>query len=329
MTSVPDPAGRRAATDPLGGAVSLTGATRGHGHPPGRPEAVRAFVLSGGGNRGALQAGALQVVMGEAGVVPDILVGTSVGAINASFLAAGPTAQRAVQLVELWRGLSGSQVFPGSLRDRVWHLARRDDHLYSSAGLRRLLEDHLPYRRLEDASAPLVVVATELANGLERRLTAGPVIDAVLASAAIPGIFPPVAWDGVLLVDGAISANVPLAAAAAQGASEAWVFDTGQPCEHVHQPRSAIDVALQALALSTTARAQGELACPPPGMAIRHLALSCTESRWFSDFRATPALVEHGAELARRYLTPPGRVLAPSRPSSTSGAPTPGRPARP
>lgn len=278
---------------------------------------MSAFVLSGGGNRGALQAGAVQVLMCEAGIQPDLLVGTSVGAVNAAFLAMGPTPERAGELVELWSELSGGEVFPGSLPERFWHLARRDDHLYSSAGLRHLLETHLSYRRLEEAAVPLVVVATELATGRERRLDAGPVVQAVLASAAIPGVFPPVNWGGTLLIDGAIAANVPLAAAAAKGAREAWVFDTGQPCEEPHQPRSAIDVALQALALATTARAQAELACPPGGIAIHHLALSCAQSRWFSDFRATPALVAHGAELARRYLSVRGWRSGNSPPTAT------------
>jgi NTE family protein len=260
-----------------------------------------ALVLSGGGNRGALQAGALQVLLG-AGVRPALLVGTSAGAVNAAFLAAGPTPRRAAELAGLWRGLSGRQVFPGSVPLRFWRLARRGDDLYSPAGLRRLLEASLPYRRLEDAAVPLVVVATDLATGLERRLSAGPVIDAVLASAAIPGVFPPVRWEGALLVDGGIAASVPLAAAAAWGAAEAWVLDTARPCEHPRRPRSAVDIALQAVALAATARAQGELACPPAGINIRYLPLSCAESLWFSDFRDTPALIARGAQLAQDYL---------------------------
>lgn len=260
-----------------------------------------AFVLSGGGNRGALQAGAIEVLLG-AGIEPTLLVGTSVGAINASFLAAGPTHQRATELVELWRGLSGRDVFPGSTPIRFWHLLRRADHLYSPHGLRHLLEANLPYRRLEGGAVPLVVVATELLTGLERRLDAGPVIEAVLASAAIPGIFPAVMWEGSCLVDGGIAANVPLSAAAAHGATEAWVLDTALPCDHLHPPRSAVDIALQALSLSMMARTRAELACPPGSIKLHYLGLSCTESRWFSDFRETATLIARGAELARDYL---------------------------
>lgn len=260
-----------------------------------------ALVLSGGGNRGALQAGALEVLLAS-GIKPGLLVGTSVGAINAAFLAAGPTPERATKLVELWKGLSGKQVFPGSLPRKLWHLIRHDDHLYSSSGLRCLLEANLPYRRLEQSAVPLVVVAADLATGLERRLDAGPVIEAVLASAAIPGVFPPVPWGSDLLIDGGIAANVPLAAAAAFGATKVWALDTARPCDHPRAPRGAVDIALQAVALSTMARTQAEVACPPAGMEVHYLALSCAESQWFSDFRNTPTLIARGAEIAKSYL---------------------------
>lgn len=148
---------------------------------------------------------------------------------------------------------------------RFWRLAGRGDYLYSPAALRRLLEASLPYGRLEEAAVPLVVVATDLATGLERRLSAGLVIDAVLASAAIPGLFPPVRWEGALLVRCGIGASVPLtAAAAAWGSAEALVLDTtARPGDHPRWPGSAVDIALQAVALAATALAQGELACPP------------------------------------------------------------------
>lgn len=263
---------------------------------------MRAFVLSGGGNRGALQAGALEVLLAE-GIVPDLLVGASVGAINAAFLAADPSPERAGALVRLWAGISGRDIFPGNHLERLVRLARRQDHLFTAGGLRQLLERHLPYRLLEEAAAPLVVVATDLGSGVERRLTAGPVIDAVLASAAIPGVFPPVAWQDELLCDGGVVANVPVAAALAAGADEAWVLDTSGPCTAPRHPRNAIDVALQAIAVMGASRTQAELACPPGSATIRHLMLPCRTDRWFTDFGATAELLAAGATAAHSHLT--------------------------
>jgi NTE family protein len=147
-----------------------------------------------------------------------------------------------------------------------------------------------------------VVVATELATGAERRLRRGPVIDAVLASAAIPGVFPPVHWDGVWLCDGGVVANVPVTAALDAGADEVWVLDTSGPCELRRRPRTIIDVALQALALMGSARVRAELACPPGKAAIHHVALRCRADRWFTDFGASAELLDDGAAAARRYL---------------------------
>jgi NTE family protein len=262
---------------------------------------MRALVLSGGGNRGALQAGALEVLVAE-GITFDLLVGTSVGALNAAYLAADQNTEQAKQLVTLWRQLRGRDIFPDPLHRRAANLILRRDHLYTPTGLRRLLEHHLPYHRIQDTSTELVVVATELATGEERRLDHGPAVDAVLASTAIPGVFPPVAWEGILLVDGAISANLPLAAAIAAGATDLWALDATGPCSIPRAPRHALDVALQSIALLGTARTRAELACPLPAVIIRRLALVCRSDAWFSDFSATPELIADGIRSAQAFL---------------------------
>jgi NTE family protein len=148
-----------------------------------------------------------------------------------------------------------------------------------------------------------VVVAADLVTGAERRIERGLVIDAVLASAAIPGVLPPVTWDGELLCDGGIVANVPVAAALAAGADEVWLLDTSGACTAPRRPGSAIDVALQAIAIMGAARTQAELACPPGQATIHHLLLPCQADRWFTDFGATPELLGAGAAAARAYLT--------------------------
>lgn len=270
---------------------------------------VRAVVCSGGGSRGAAQAGALQVML-EAGVVPDLLIGTSVGAINAAFLAAEPSPERARGLVEIWKGLRDRDVFPTPALVQLIRLALGSDHVCSSDGLRTLLETHLGYREIEDASVPLVVVATDLLTGAERRLRAGPVVAAVLASAAIPGVFAPVPWGRDLLVDGGVVANVPLAAAVAAGADEVWALDTGQLCAERHRPHSAVDVALQALAVQSTARAEAEFACLPSGVTVHHIVLPCVTHRRRSDFSGSAELIASGAAATSEALG--GAPLGPS-----------------
>jgi NTE family protein len=185
--------------------------------------------------------------------------------------------------------------------------------------LRALLETHLGYRQIEDASVSLVVVATDLSTGAERRLRAGPVVPAVLASAAIPGVFAPVPWGSDLLVDGGVVANVPLAAAVAAGADEVWALDTGQLCAERHRPRSAVGVARRSVAVQNTARAETELACLPPGVVVHHVVLPCSTHRWYRDFSGSAELIANGATAAWAALDGIA-ILAPTD-ASGRGAP--------
>lgn len=182
------------------------------------------------------------------------------------------------------------------------NLLRGADHVCSPEALRRTIQRGLPYRHIEDAAVRLVVVATDLRTGEERRLERGPVVDAVLASAAIPGVFPPVLWEGALLVDGGVVANLPLAAAAAAGAHEAWVLDTSQLCTALRPPSGAPAVALQCVAMAATARAKAELACPPGEMALHVVRLACSTYHSLVDFSGTDQLIAEGAAAAREAL---------------------------
>ena len=206
-----------------------------------------AFVFAGGGSLGAVQVGML-LALTEHGVRPDFVVGASAGAINAAFFAADPTADGADALDALWRGLKRSDVMPMRLRD-ILRVAMRRDHLVDPAGLRRLLERHLPYRRLEEATIPMHAVATDLVFGRETLLSKGPVVDAVLASAAIPGVFPPVRIEGRDLIDGGVANNTPISSALALGATRIVVLPTGFACALRRVPGSAIGRALHALSL--------------------------------------------------------------------------------
>lgn len=206
-----------------------------------------AFVFAGGGSLGAVEVGMLQALV-ERGEHADVIVGASAGAINGAYFAADPCADAVGRLAGIWRGLKRSHVFPFDVRS-VLGLFRRRDYLVGAHGLRALLERHLPYRQLEEARVPMHVIATELVSGDEVVLSSGPVIDAVLASAAIPGVFPSVILGGRELVDGGICNNTPISAAVALGADRVLVLPTGFACAIKRVPDNPIGKALHSLNL--------------------------------------------------------------------------------
>ena len=194
-----------------------------------------AFVLSGGGPLGALQVGALKALY-EHGIRPDLMVGTSVGALNASFLALNPTLEGIEQLERDWRAMSENDLFPGGRFRATWaRMFVRGNKLFESSGLRRKAELNLGKdTQIEDAALPLGIVATELDTGAERLFTSGPMVDAVLASSAMPGVYPPVEIDGKLYTDGGVVNNVPIAPALAMGATTLYVLNS---TSHTNQRR--------------------------------------------------------------------------------------------
>ncbi|WP_228760728.1 patatin-like phospholipase family protein [Lysobacter niastensis] len=207
-----------------------------------------AFVLAGGGSLGAVEVGMLQALL-KAGEQPSFLVGTSAGAINAAYFADRPTGEGADGLEQVWCALRRSDVMPISLRSIVVGMFGRRDHLVDSHGLRRLLERHISYQQLENASLPIHIVASELATGQEVLLSSGPAVDAVLASSAIPGVFPPVHIGTHVLVDGAIANNAPISVAVALGATRVIVLPAGYSCALHEVPSGAIPRAMHAISL--------------------------------------------------------------------------------
>lgn len=206
-----------------------------------------AFVLAGGGSHGAVVVGMLREIV-RAGERPDFLVGASAGAINGAYFAVDPTEAGVARLESLWRGLSTSQVF-GPRWVSLVSMLRRRDYLFAARRLRALLEKHLPYRDLAEARVPLHVVASDQVTGEEVVLSSGPVIDSVLASAAIPGVFPAVRLGGRELVDGGVCSNTPIAAAIRLGARRLVVLPTGFACAQNRVPASALGRTMHALSL--------------------------------------------------------------------------------
>jgi NTE family protein len=203
-------------------------------------------VFAGGSSLGAIQVGMLKALMAE-GFHADMVVGSSVGAINAAYFAGDPTPAGVARLEAIWRGMRRADVFPTSTLGGLIGLFSRRGYLLDSAGLARLLERHLPYQRLEQAQLPCHIIATDMLEGIEIRLSSGPAVRALLASSAIPGVFPAVQIQGRHVVDGGVANHTPISAAVDLGATRLVVLPTGYSCTLESPPRRAITAALHAL----------------------------------------------------------------------------------
>ena len=213
------------------------------------PDAHRtAFVLAGGGSLGAVQVGMLKALVRH-GLIPDLVIGASVGAINGAHFAAEPNRDGVARLEDIWRRLDGKDVFPFSPVSSLLSLLGKRDHFVTSAGLRALLEAELPLLRLEDARVACHVVATDVLTGAEVVFSSGHAITALLASAAVPAVFPTVLVDDRYLMDGGVANNTPISAAIRLGATRIIVLPTGMSCAIEAPPRGAMAVAMHALNL--------------------------------------------------------------------------------
>ena len=228
-------------------------------------------MLAGGGSFGTVQVGMLRELLAQ-GIVPDLVVGSSVGAINGAYLAGAPSVEGVAKLESIWRGLRRQELFPITWRSVMALIARRD-FMVDPSGLRRLLENELGYQEVERAAVPLHVVATDLLGGGAVRLSSGPVVDAVLASCAIPAAFPPVRIGERLLIDGAVASNTPIRVALDLGASRLIVLPTGFACTLEKPPQGAIASGLHAITLMVARQlvsdlehygAQAEIITVPP-----------------------------------------------------------------
>jgi NTE family protein len=214
---------------------------------PKRTGPLTALVLGGGGSRGAVGVG-LYRAMVELGIPIDLIVSSSIGAVNGALIASGMAPE---QLQQRWKALRRSDVV-GS-RWQLLRLLTRCSSLYSNHSLRRMLCSHLPVRSFSDLRIPLVIVGTDLETGSATALSEGDLIEAVLASTALPGLFPPIRWKGRNLVDGGLSDNVPIDLAVGRGAKRVF----GMLCSCAKGfvgPATIVNVVGQSFSLAINAR---------------------------------------------------------------------------
>jgi NTE family protein len=256
-------------------------------------------VLSGGGNQGVSQVGMLRALL-EREIVPDVVIGTSAGALNGAVLATDPTLAGVEHLADVWLSIRSGEVFPGGKLGRAWNVLRRDDHLFTNEGLCAVLERAHTAPTFSEMAVPLRVVATDLATGEEVVLASGPVEAALLASTALPGLFPPIEHDERVLVDGAVTNSVPLWHALSGPVDRIYVCNvTGALANR--RLRSPLDVAVRAFAISRNQRFELELRHAPATVDVVVLSPPSDQRELF-DFSDSLMLLEEAHHLAARAL---------------------------
>src|SRR6478752_4730344 len=230
-----------------------------------------AFVLGGGGVRGAVEIGMIRALF-EAGVRPDLVVGTSIGAINGALVAKDPSLGVIDTLMHAWTSPEASAVYGDSLMSQLGRLVKTKTHLNSPLPLRVLLEHSLGgAARFEDLAVPLQVVAASIERAAEHVFDSGPLIDAILASASVPGLLPPTQIGGEHYMDGGIVNSIPIDQAVAAGAQTIFVLQVGRVETPLVVPKSAVDTARVAFEIARRHRFARDLATLPEGVALHVL----------------------------------------------------------
>ncbi|MGI9644068.1 MAG: patatin-like phospholipase family protein [Ilumatobacteraceae bacterium] len=279
---------------------------------PGTPrdagEDRTAFVLGGGGQLGAHEVGMLQALV-ERGIQADVVVGTSIGAVNGALYAADPTADSVRLLAELWSSGGAKMIFGESLADSARLLAKSTTHLFRNDRFRAMLADAVP-DTFEDLRVPFECVAANIETSSAHYLSSGPLVDALLASSAVPGLFQPVEIDGHHYLDGGLVNSIPLDRGLALGATELYVLQVGRVEEPLVVPSKPWEVAAVAFEISRRHRFVEALASVPAGVRVH--VLPTGEPKSFNDlgqYRPAPNAVDERIERSYRatlrYLDSP------------------------
>lgn len=257
-------------------------------------------MFAGGGSFGAIQVGMLMALAMQ-GVVADLVVGSSVGAMNGAHYAADPSLESVERLARVWRGIRRQDVFPITLKTLAGFMWRRD-FLVSQDGVRGLIRRHLPYRNLEDARIPVHVVTTDIVSGETVVLSSGSAEDAIVATTAIPGAFPPLRHRHFYLADGAISSNTPVRIAILKGATRLIVLPTGFACASKAPPMGAVANALHALTLLIARQLTAEIEGLSDDILCTIVPPLCPLSGSPYDFSMTDAHIERAFEHTTQWI---------------------------
>lgn len=270
-----------------------------------------AFVLTGGAARGAIQVGMLQVLL-QRGIVPDLVVGTSVGSFNGVWLADHPTVEGMKSLEHVWSRVRFDHIFPGGPVGMLLHLLQHRPSLYADEGIRSFIkraatEGGFFDCSFEELQVPLAVVATNLTRGRPEVFRSGPVAPALLASAAIPAMLPPVTINGEQFVDGGLLDNVGLRVAIEHGAEQIYVLDTSWDGTADHPVTTFESVIQRSMEVVMSFHLQSALESFAQRADVVLLRSEKPVAANANDFSATAELIAAGRAVAERVLAAPER----------------------
>ena len=270
-----------------------------------------AFVLGGGGVLGAHEVGMLHA-LAESVIEPDVILGTSIGAINGAMFAADPTVEGVRRLGRLWRDPAVAGVSAGSLLRRVTTLARTGTHLQSLEEVRQRLADAFPVERVEELAVPFQCVAASIERAAEHWFAEGLLTDVVLATCAVPGILPPVAIGDEHFIDGGIVNSIPVARAVALGAKTIYVLQVGRLERPLQPPRWPWEVGLVAFEVARRHRFASDLVSLPDGVRLHVLPTGGSAAPAYNDLsgqlrvmrmtRGVQQQIDSSYEASLRYL---------------------------
>ncbi|MBX3054054.1 MAG: patatin-like phospholipase family protein [Caldilineaceae bacterium] len=296
-----------------------------------------AIALTGGGNRGPLQVGALQALFAH-GIWPDLVVGTSAGALNAAYLAADGTPAATDRLADVWRSVDFKTVYAGNYLQLGWRFLRGDDSLFASDKMREIIATHLEplARTYADLKLPCYITTSDLRTNRLWLFPAeddksAPLVDTVLASAALPGMHPPVPYLDTQLVDGGVVDNVPAGIAMAKGATVVYLINVGYGGAQQGPVKGMKQILGRTL---NTFMAQSlfqdlDQASANPDIALHHIHITEMGDIPFTDFNRVDAMLEAGRNAAERYLRNPQPRQPLSDPSDRSLSAPDGSPESP
>ncbi len=274
------------------------------------------LVLSGGGNRGALEAGAL-VALFEHGVKPEILVGTSAGAMNSAFLATDPTLAGAKKLADLWRSVKRENVFPGNIVSFAWRFITGADSLSSNDNLRKLVTARMPpgVSTFGDIKGVRLYLTTSNINTAEIYLwgddPSASIVDAVLSSAAAPVLLPPIVYQGFQYVDGAVCADVPISMAIDKGATEVYAIDVGLSALEKKNVHSVLALALRSIGVMEHQQLVDDLEDVAANTNVKLHYLPIQSFPDIGDFDHAQEFVDEGYRLMKQFLDNGGGMQSP------------------
>ncbi|HXW34932.1 MAG TPA: patatin-like phospholipase family protein [Acidimicrobiales bacterium] len=259
------------------------------------------FVFGGGGSLGAVQVGMMQA-LSEQMIAPDLVIGTSVGSLNGAFVAQDPKGATN-RLSHIWSRITREQVFPGGILSQARTLQHSKTHLFPNSGLAKLIDEFLGAgATFEELELPCAAVTTEIETASPHVLKTGPLQSALLASTAIPGIFPPIERDGRAFYDGGVVSNVPLRQALDMGARSLVVLDCNFPGHELPEPESLPEVILFTAMVTMRSQAQHEAPLVASHVPVVYIPGPTAHRISPLNFEHTQHLIERSYDAARPFL---------------------------